>query len=101
MRGCPESERHRIAIDGGEPGNDEQIAQVARACKRRYDLAPPHLFALAHQIYRPILETRQDQLILLMGHAGAGKRFNAESALGYLFKAVTPPTPGVGLNFKW
>ncbi|XP_052268489.1 unconventional myosin-XVIIIa-like isoform X2 [Dreissena polymorpha] len=60
----------------------EKVIQMFKGCKQE-DM-PPHIFASAQIAYREMLNTRQDQSIVLMGRSGSGKSYNAHHILHYL-----------------
>ena len=64
-------------------------AQVAMAYKgqRRTDM-PPHVFAVADQAYRDMLQDRENQSILITGESGAGKTENTKKVIQY-FATIT------------
>ncbi|XP_068767615.1 unconventional myosin-XVIIIb [Struthio camelus] len=56
----------------------------AKAFQGKRDGAPPHVCAVAHRAYRTLLLQRQDQAVVALGRAGAGKTACCRSALEYL-----------------
>jgi len=59
-----------------------QVIQMFKGCKQE-DM-PPHIFASAQIAYREMLNSRQDQSIVLMGRSGSGKSYNAHHLLHYM-----------------
>ena len=53
-----------------------------KGCKQE-DM-PPHIFASAQIAYREMLNTRQDQSLVVMGRSGSGKTYNIRHLLHYL-----------------
>ncbi|XP_052800270.1 unconventional myosin-XVIIIa-like isoform X12 [Mya arenaria] len=60
----------------------EKVIQMFKGCKQE-DM-PPHIFASAQIAYREMLNTRQDQSLVLTGRSGGGKSYNAHHLLHYL-----------------
>lgn len=52
-------------------------------CKKRKEM-PPHIFAVADEAYRSMLQDRDDQSILCTGESGAGKTENTKKVIQYL-----------------
>uniref|UniRef100_A0A1I7T443 Myosin motor domain-containing protein n=1 Tax=Caenorhabditis tropicalis TaxID=1561998 RepID=A0A1I7T443_9PELO len=52
-------------------------------CKKRKEM-PPHIFAVADEAYRSMLQERDDQSILCTGESGAGKTENTKKVIQYL-----------------
>lgn len=46
---------------------------------------PPHLFAVADEAYRNMVQDRENQSMLITGESGAGKTENTKWALNTLF----------------
>jgi myosin heavy subunit len=63
--------------------------------RRRAEIAP-HIFALADEAYRNMLENRQNQSMLITGESGAGKTENTKKVIQYL-TTVAGKGGGVGL----
>lgn len=55
---------------------------------KKRDEAPPHIFAVADQAFRQMLESKENQSILITGESGAGKTENTKKAIQFL-SAVT------------
>lgn len=55
---------------------------------KKRDEAPPHIFAVADQAFRQMLESKESQSILITGESGAGKTENTKKAIQFL-SAVT------------
>lgn len=55
---------------------------MLKGCKQE-DM-PPHIYSKAQVVYRDMLNSRQDQSLLLMGKSGSGKTVNAHHVLHYL-----------------
>ncbi|XP_067162966.1 unconventional myosin-XVIIIb [Apteryx mantelli] len=60
----------------------------AKALQGKRDGASPHVCAVAQRAYRSLLLRRQDQALLALGRAGAGKTSCCRSALEYLAAAA-------------
>lgn len=57
--------------------------------KSRED-SKPHIYAVADAAFRKMLETRENQSILITGESGAGKTENTKKAIQYLSAITTP-----------
>eukprot|EP00043_Microstomoeca_roanoka_P018161 m.192913 g.192913 ORF g.192913 m.192913 type:complete len:1358 (+) comp16776_c1_seq2:99-4172(+) len=64
------------------PIYSDDAIQVYKGQKR--DAIPPHVFAIADQAYRSMLQDREDQSILCTGESGAGKTENTKKVIQYL-----------------
>lgn len=51
---------------------------------KRRGLLPPHLFALADEAYRRLIDEDEDQSVLVTGESGAGKTENTKKLISYL-----------------
>ncbi|KRZ97189.1 Myosin-3 [Trichinella sp. T8] len=51
-------------------------------CKRRNEM-PPHLFAVADEAYRNMMQDRGNQSMLITGESGAGKTENTKKVISY------------------
>lgn len=58
--------------------------KLAEKSSKLEDRLPPHIFALAENTYRNLLENQKDQLILVTGESGAGKTENTKKVIQYL-----------------
>ncbi|KAI8381580.1 P-loop containing nucleoside triphosphate hydrolase protein [Radiomyces spectabilis] len=56
------------------------------SCRSRADL-PPHLFAIAEEAYRCMMEKQTDQTIIVSGESGAGKTVSAKYIMRYFATA--------------
>lgn len=52
---------------------------------------PPHIYATAQAAYRNMMDTGQNQSLVLMGHSGSGKTTNLKQIL-YYYTVVAKPT---------
>ena len=75
----------------------DKVVSLLKGCK--HEEMPPHIYSYAQNVYRHMLSTRQDQSIVLMGHAGSGKTTNARHVLNYLFKVASPHATSLNNNF--
>lgn len=60
---------------------DEVVRAYLRS--KRKD-APPHIFAVADEAYRKMMDNRENQSILITGESGAGKTENTKKVIQYL-----------------
>uniref|UniRef100_A0A1I8HGS0 Paramyosin n=1 Tax=Macrostomum lignano TaxID=282301 RepID=A0A1I8HGS0_9PLAT len=64
------------------PIYNEPVIEAYKGKKRSE--RPPHIYAIADQAYRSMLEARDDQSILCTGESGAGKTENTKKVIQYL-----------------
>ncbi|KAL1958711.1 hypothetical protein VTO42DRAFT_4054 [Malbranchea cinnamomea] len=57
--------------------------------------AKPHIFAMADQAFRNLVEEGKNQSILVTGESGAGKTENTKKVIQYLAAVATEPSQGV------
>lgn len=55
----------------------------------------PHIFAIADEAFRNLIEEGENQSILVTGESGAGKTENTKKVIQYLAAAATSNTPGL------
>ena len=53
----------------------------------------PHIFAMADEAFRNLVEEGQNQSILVTGESGAGKTENTKKVIQYLAAVATSDTP--------
>lgn len=49
-----------------------------------YKHLPPHIYSIASEAYRNLLESGKNQTIVISGESGAGKTENAKSCMNLL-----------------
>jgi myosin protein heavy chain len=64
------------------PIYSENVIELYKG-KKRHEV-PPHVYAIADQAYRSMLQDREDQSILCTGESGAGKTENTKKVIQYL-----------------
>ncbi|XP_018419718.1 PREDICTED: myosin-11 isoform X3 [Nanorana parkeri] len=64
------------------PIYSEKIIDMYKG-KKRHEM-PPHIYAIADNAYRSMLQDRDDQSILCTGESGAGKTENTKKVIQYL-----------------
>ncbi|XP_044158662.1 myosin-11 isoform X3 [Bufo gargarizans] len=64
------------------PIYSEKIIDMYKG-KKRHEM-PPHIYAIADNAYRSMLQDREDQSILCTGESGAGKTENTKKVIQYL-----------------
>ncbi|XP_051789956.1 myosin-11 isoform X3 [Erpetoichthys calabaricus] len=64
------------------PIYSEKIIDMYKG-KKRHEV-PPHIYAIADNAYRSMLQDREDQSILCTGESGAGKTENTKKVIQYL-----------------
>jgi myosin protein heavy chain len=64
------------------PIYSESVVELYKG-KKRHEV-PPHVYAIADQAYRNMLQDREDQSILCTGESGAGKTENTKKVIQYL-----------------
>ena len=62
-----------------------------RGCSR--EDTKPHIFAVADEAFRNLVEEGQNQSILVTGESGAGKTENTKKVIQYLAAVATTDTP--------
>ena len=63
-----------------------QVIGLFRGCNA--DDMPPHIFSVAQNAYREMIETRTDQSIVLKGWSGSGKTTNLHHLLRYFASSI-------------
>ncbi|CAF3396041.1 unnamed protein product [Rotaria sp. Silwood1] len=71
------------------PIYSENIIEMYKGKKR--EQMPPHIFAIAGDAYRSMLQHREDQSILCTGESGAGKTENTKKVIQYLAYIAAAP----------
>ncbi|VDL71546.1 unnamed protein product [Nippostrongylus brasiliensis] len=66
----------------------DSIAEQYKGMKRKE--MPPHIFAVADEAYRSMLQDKEDQSILCTGESGAGKTENTKKVIQYLAHIAAP-----------
>eukprot|EP00054_Salpingoeca_dolichothecata_P009437 m.53218 g.53218 ORF g.53218 m.53218 type:complete len:1350 (-) comp18370_c0_seq1:118-4167(-) len=64
------------------PIYDETVVDLYKG--KKIGEMPPHVYAIADQAYRDMLQDREDQSILCTGESGAGKTENTKKVIQYL-----------------
>ncbi|XP_041134058.1 myosin-11-like isoform X3 [Polyodon spathula] len=64
------------------PIYSEKIIEMYKG-KKRHEI-PPHIYSIADNAYRSMLQDREDQSILCTGESGAGKTENTKKVIQYL-----------------
>lgn len=75
------------------PIYDEEI--IAHYKNQRRIDRPPHIYAVADTAYRSLIETKQNQSILITGESGAGKTENTKRVIQYLASIAGGSVDGV------
>lgn len=72
-----------VAINSVHPLSiySDKIVEYFKA--RRTEELPPHIFSVAHAVFKAMMATRKDQAIVMMGHQGSGKTFHTHNILNY------------------
>ncbi|CAF3703620.1 unnamed protein product [Adineta steineri] len=71
------------------PIYSENVIDIYKGKKR--EQMPPHIFAIAGDAYRLMLQNREDQSILCTGESGAGKTENTKKVIQYLAYIAAAP----------
>ncbi|CAF0782742.1 unnamed protein product [Adineta ricciae] len=71
------------------PIYSENVIDIYKGKKR--EQMPPHIFAIAGDAYRLMLQNREDQSILCTGESGAGKTENTKKVIQYLAHIAAAP----------
>ncbi|CAF4206252.1 unnamed protein product, partial [Rotaria sp. Silwood2] len=71
------------------PIYSENVIEMYKGKKR--EQMPPHIFAIAGDAYRLMLQNREDQSILCTGESGAGKTENTKKVIQYLAYIAAAP----------
>ncbi|CAF4074858.1 unnamed protein product [Rotaria sp. Silwood2] len=71
------------------PIYSENVIEMYKGKKR--EQMPPHIFAIASDAYRSMLQNREDQSILCTGESGAGKTENTKKVIQYLASIAAAP----------
>ncbi|XP_035254581.1 myosin-11-like [Anguilla anguilla] len=64
------------------PIYSEKVVEMYKG-KKRHE-APPHIYSIADNAYRNMMQDREDQSILCTGESGAGKTENTKKVIQYL-----------------
>lgn len=69
--------------------------EIIRAYKgKKRDDLPPHIFAISDAAYHNMLETGENQSLLITGESGAGKTENTKKVIQYLASITQAHTDG-------
>ncbi|XP_075918590.1 unconventional myosin-XVIIIa-like isoform X2 [Petromyzon marinus] len=84
-----------LAPARGAPLHTDEAMRAVRCCHGEAP-PPPHIYSAARAAFRRMLGSRQDQTLLFLGAAGAGKTTAARHAAEYLATFAAHGGPGAG-----
>ncbi|OXU26252.1 hypothetical protein TSAR_006991 [Trichomalopsis sarcophagae] len=73
-----------VAVNPYQVLNIYSMNEVTTYSERKSESLPPHIFATSDKCFRTMINTRQNQCILISGESGAGKTESTKLILQYL-----------------